>query len=250
VPFFLGTRLAFEALIRRYGIPFRSAADLGCGTGLFARYLSRCWGVPVFAVDRSAEMLKEAARVCDSNVTLLRQDIRRLSLPHRVDLITANFDTVNHLLKERDLRQAFRRIADHLNAGGHFLFDVLTHCQHLDRRRPVVRRFRSRRCRMDQWIRWQPHRRALSVLIVQRCSLCSPPDVEIHRERLYTPIEIGRALLDAGFIIRGVHDATSLAIATRYAPRLLVVARKKAPVRERSGPTRSDEYVVRHFANP
>jgi SAM-dependent methyltransferase len=229
VPFFLGTRRAFEALAQRYGILFRSAADLGCGTGLFARYLSRCWGVPVFAIDRSAEMLDTAARnCCGSNVTLLQQDMRRLSLPHRVDLITANFDTVNHLLKDKDLQQAFRRIANNLNAGGYFLFDVLTNCQHLDWRRPFVRRFRSKRCRMDQWIRWQPEQHALAVLIVQRCSLCSPPDIEIHRERLYTPIEIGRALQDAGFIIRGVHDAVTLQPADACSPRIIVVAKRTA----------------------
>jgi hypothetical protein len=35
VPIFVGTRRAFEELVRRYGIHFRSAADIGCGTGLF-----------------------------------------------------------------------------------------------------------------------------------------------------------------------------------------------------------------------
>jgi len=43
VPFFFGTRRAFEELGRRYGINFRSAADIGCGTGLFAHYLSCRW---------------------------------------------------------------------------------------------------------------------------------------------------------------------------------------------------------------
>jgi predicted TPR repeat methyltransferase len=41
VPIFVGTRRAFEELVIRYGIDFRSAADIGCGTGLFARYLNR-----------------------------------------------------------------------------------------------------------------------------------------------------------------------------------------------------------------
>jgi SAM-dependent methyltransferase len=236
VPFFLGTRLAFLALVRRYSIPFRSVADIGCGTGLFARYMSRYWGVPVFEVDRSVEMLEMAARNCrGSDVTLLRQDIQCLKLPKPVDLITPNFDTVNHLLKDKDLQQTFRRIANNLNAGGYFLFDVLTTCQHLDRRRPFVRRFRSKRCRMDQWIRWQPQRQALAVLIVQRCSLCSPPDIEVHRERLYTPIEIGQALRDAGFMIRDVHDAVTLRPASACAPRILVVARRAPSPIEQEG---------------
>src|SRR3972149_4048139 len=92
---YLGTRRAFEYLVRHYGIRFSSAADIGCGTGLFACYLSGCWGVPVFGVDRSAEMLAVAACNCPNpNVLFMRQDIRCLRLPCPVDLITANFDTM------------------------------------------------------------------------------------------------------------------------------------------------------------
>jgi predicted TPR repeat methyltransferase len=51
IPAFFLTRRAFEALVRRYGLRFCSAADLGCGTGLFACYVSQCWNVPVFAME-------------------------------------------------------------------------------------------------------------------------------------------------------------------------------------------------------
>jgi trans-aconitate methyltransferase len=102
VAFFVGARKAFEELVRRYGINFRLAADLGCGTGLFARYLNQCWGVPTFAVDRSPAMLAIAMRNCNGcEVGLLQQDIRCLQLPQPVDLVTANFDTLNDLLNGR-----------------------------------------------------------------------------------------------------------------------------------------------------
>ena len=88
-PFFLRVRDAFERLVRRYGIRFGSAADIGGGTGLFVCYLNRFWGVPVFAVDRSGDMLRLARRNCHSeSICLLQQDIRCLRLPSRVDLIT------------------------------------------------------------------------------------------------------------------------------------------------------------------
>jgi hypothetical protein len=49
-------------------------------------------------------MLAVATRNCtSSNVCLLQQDIRCLRLPYPVDLIAANFDTMNHLLTEFDL---------------------------------------------------------------------------------------------------------------------------------------------------
>ena len=45
-------RRNFEWVVRRYGIRFRSAADVACGTGAFVRYLCQ-WGVPVVGVDRA-----------------------------------------------------------------------------------------------------------------------------------------------------------------------------------------------------
>src|SRR6266850_844784 len=73
IPFFLQTRNAFERLVRRYGISFRSAADIGCGTGLFARHLKVSRPINVFAVDLSEPMLRIAARnCCGTKVVLLR----------------------------------------------------------------------------------------------------------------------------------------------------------------------------------
>ncbi len=144
IPNFIGTRAVFERLVRRYDIRFRSAADVGYGTWLFACYLSQCWGVPVFGVDRSPDMLAVATRNCaNSNVCLLLQDIRCLRLPCPVDLITANFDTMNHLLTKLDLRLAVRRIWENLRPGGHFIFDLITPCQPLSGAQTYSRRLGS-----------------------------------------------------------------------------------------------------------
>jgi SAM-dependent methyltransferase len=227
IPAFLRTRRAFEALVRRYGIRFRSAADLGCGTGLFACYLSRCWNVPVFAVDISPAMLREAARNCSNvNVCLLRQDIRSLRLPHPVDLVTANFDTLNHLVADSDLRLAFRRIHDNLRPGGHLYFDLITPCQPLGGRRTYVQRLGTASDQVLQQIRWSPRRRILSIIVVLHSprSLLSTP--EVHRERAYSPAEVGRWLMDGGFVIRGIHDAATLRLAAGCPPRIIVLAQK------------------------
>lgn len=227
IPFFQGARRAFETLIGRYGIVFNSAADLGCGTGLFARYLDRVWNVPVFAVDRSSAMLREAAANCrGGKVVLLLQDIRKFHLPSPVDLITANFDTLNHLLTVRDLVRTFRRVAANLTSNGHFLFDILTPCQPLPPGRLSVHRFGTPRCCVEQMIRWQPITNILSITVRQRCPVSTIPTVELHRERAFTADELGTALHEAGFAVRGVHDATTLAPTTRCVPRLLILARR------------------------
>jgi SAM-dependent methyltransferase len=225
---FIGTRAAFEAIVRRYGIQFRSAADVGCGTGLFACYLSQCWGVPVFGVDRSPEMLAVATRNCtSSNVCLLQQDIRCLRLPYPVDSITANFDTMNHLLTEFDLRLTFRRIWENLRLGGHFIFDLITPCQPLGGAQTYTRRLGSERRRAAQHIRWNPWQRTLSIFVVMDSPSSKVSTLEAHRERAYFPAEVGRWLMDGGFLIRAVHDAITLRMATGCPQRVIVVARKK-----------------------
>ena len=154
---FRRVRALFEHLVRELGLHFSSAADVGCGTGLFARHLRRRWRVPVFAVDRSPAMLRVAKRnCCGTGVHLLQQDLRLLRLPIPVDLITANFDTVNHLVAREDLARALRCIADNLRPGGHFIFDFLTHCQGLAGSQPLLLRHRGVDGEAQQWIRWDP----------------------------------------------------------------------------------------------
>ena len=141
-----------------------------------------------------------------------------------MDLVTANFDTVNHILDPRDLGQAFRRIAANLRRGGHFVFDVIT--RQGPRHVAYTRRLRATGRQLFQKIRWDPQRNLLSITIVHRWPGRAPPSVEYHTERAYAPAEISRLLNDAGFVIRGVHDATTLMSPTVCPPRLLVVARK------------------------
>lgn len=221
IPFLVRTRRAFEHLVRRYGVQFRSAADLGCGTGLFACYLNRRWGVPVFAVDRSLEMLRVGLENCRvPGVCFLRQDMRELCLPFPVDLITANFDALNHILSARELREVFRRIRENLNPGGHLVFDIITPCQPWQR---YVRRLPATHGELTQRVCWHRGRRLLTVLMVHRRPFSAT--VELHAERAYSPFDVGRWLRAAGFEIRGIHDAESLAMATICPSRAIVVAR-------------------------
>src|SRR5215475_4160791 len=71
-------RRNFEWVVQRYGIRFRSIADVACGTGTFVRYLCQ-WGVPVVGVDRSTSMLRIAIQKNRENgAKFLQQDLRQL----------------------------------------------------------------------------------------------------------------------------------------------------------------------------
>lgn len=226
-PTFLRTRRSFEVLTKQYGISFRSAADLGCGTGLFARYLNQCWQVPVWAVDISPDMLRVAERNCSgSGVRLLRQDMRCLRLPEPVDLVTSNFDALNHLTGKDDLRVAFRRVAENLCPGGHFFFDLITPCFPLGRKMVYVRKIKAQSRQVTQLIRWNPTLRIISITVVMRSFGSPRPKVEFHKERAYSFKEVGRWLMDAGFVIRGVHDEDTLRPAIGCPQRIIVIAQK------------------------
>jgi SAM-dependent methyltransferase len=66
-------------LLRQVPEGCRTALDVGCGTGRFARRLARR-GIQVDAVDRSAEVI-EAARAAGGGARYLQADITRMELP-------------------------------------------------------------------------------------------------------------------------------------------------------------------------
>ena len=55
---------------------------------------------------------------------VLRQDMPSFRLPECVDLITCEYDALNHLPRRADLRMTAKAVARALRPGGHFFFDV------------------------------------------------------------------------------------------------------------------------------
>jgi SAM-dependent methyltransferase len=183
--------------------------------------------VPVYAVDRSAAMLAQARRNCRAaGVCFLQQDLRCLRLPTPVDLITANFDTMNHVVRLADLREALGRVGENLRPGGHFYFDFVTPCQPLGGTRTHTRSACTPRGWWRQVTRREPCRRLLRIAVFQLRFGAPCPVVERFTERAYGPAEVGRAALEAGLVIRGVHDEATLLPALSCPPRLIVIARR------------------------
>jgi SAM-dependent methyltransferase len=196
---FLRTRARFEAIVRRHGIRFLSAVDLGCGTGLFACWLHRRFGVPVLGVDRSPRMLEMARRNCGCEVRFVQQDIRRLRLPAPVDLATANTLTLSHLMTGAELRDVFRRIRDALRPAGHLIFDVLSDRQPWDPAQALLVWLGGPARRMLQSIRWDDDRKVLAMDILH----LEAPDrtVERYLGRGYPLRCIGRWLRASGLLL-------------------------------------------------
>ena len=191
---------AFRDSVRRFGLEFCTLADVGCGTG---RFLAELCPLPVglIGVDRSRSILALARRrLAGCPVLLLRQDIRALSLPRRVDVITCRNQTINYLTVWTDLARAFRAIARGLRRGGTFLFDFIARVTDM-----------SRPARIRETIRLPRHEvsfagtidpaRDLSVVRIRIRDEAAPDRgvVEVHRQRWFPPSMIMGLLDVSGF---------------------------------------------------
>ncbi len=128
--FFLPFRAPFDATRREILDPLlpevQSACDLACGTGTTAIELAQR-GIRTCAVDVSPEMCRQArakARRSGVRVRVLQGDMRWFRLPEPVDLVTCEYDAINHVPRHEDLAKVVKAVARALKPGGHFFFDV------------------------------------------------------------------------------------------------------------------------------
>ena len=116
------------ALLARFDARPRTILDVACGEGTFAVAMAKK-GFRVTGVDRSSEMLRLArqhARQASVGVAFLRRDMRSLTFREEFDLATCWYDSLNYLLRLRDLERTFAGVSRALRTGGLFVFDMNT----------------------------------------------------------------------------------------------------------------------------
>jgi SAM-dependent methyltransferase len=219
----------FKWLVLRYRILFHTAADVGCGTGSFARYL-RQWGIPVLGIDLSPNMIAIAKyKNRDPGISYLVQDMRDLTLPYPVDLITCNFDVINYLLRISDLNKAFIAFRKNLTASGHLIFDIITDAWQEPGPFRYVRNIIAPNIISVWFIIWNPHSQTRTVFMINFIKSKDGGfrrEYEIHKERSYPIGFIYMHLNNSGYQVCGIHDAYRLRPATRSTTRAVFVVKK------------------------
>lgn len=202
----------FEQSRRRYDLRFTEAADIGCGTGTFLLHLLHFCDV-LYGVDRSAEMLARARRkLAGANVSFLQQDLRRLRLPQRVDLMTCMFDTLNYLTTDAGVQAALQRARENLRVGGSLLFDVITGAGETGRARLLRQRI-ALPGTLAIWRLQTDGSRYRSCVEMLWRSLREPGNAktwrEVHCQRWYPLPWLCTVLDRCGLQICGIHDVMS-----------------------------------------
>ncbi|MCY6370568.1 class I SAM-dependent DNA methyltransferase [Clostridium ganghwense] len=100
--------------------------DLACGTGNVTKEIGKEFK-NVWAVDLSYDMLAQAEgklREEKLKANFICQNMSKLNLMKKFDLITCVLDSTNYILDEQELEEYFKGVYKHLKDEGIFVFDI------------------------------------------------------------------------------------------------------------------------------
>lgn len=104
--------------------------ELAGGAGRLAIQLKQAGYDDISVLDLSTEMLALAAQhaqEAELDLPLIEGDMREWSdFDERFATITSFADSFNYLANEDETLMAFKQVAEHLEDGGQFLFDVIS----------------------------------------------------------------------------------------------------------------------------
>lgn len=118
----------FPSLCAALDFKPQSLLDLACGSGGFAIAMAKK-GLRVTGLDQSASLLEIARREADAaavNVAWVEGNMAGFHLDRTFDCVTCFFDSLNYLIRLKDLAGAVEHACLHLEPGGYFIFDMNT----------------------------------------------------------------------------------------------------------------------------
>lgn len=202
--------------------------DVACGTGNVSIYLSKHFK-ETFLVDFSEDMLTEASdKMLKEKVRfkILLQDMTKLNLNRKFDLITCVLDSTNYILYEEDLKNYFKGVYNHLNSDGIFIFDINSSYKIKEILGNNIYNYNTE----DIFYSWENY---LENDIVDMYLTFFVKDGELfrrfeefHRERAYEEKEIDAILEHLGFIVLEKHQGYSNNTINKQTERIVYIVKK------------------------
>jgi trans-aconitate methyltransferase len=115
--------LWLKQLIQKHYPASKSVFELACGTGGILEVLATDYQVT--GLDNSAEMLK-VARKRLPNTEFIQASMADFNIERRFSAVLCIYDSINHLLLFSEWQSMFEKVAQHLEPGGLFIFDMNT----------------------------------------------------------------------------------------------------------------------------
>jgi len=195
-----------------------SVLELGCGTGTMvstlaqrmARRNDNTQAIRIVGIDASEGMLR-VARSRDASVEWIFGDMRSPPIQGPFDLIFCCYNTLQHLLVDADLAQAFGAVRDLMQPDGTFAFDIYQpNVAYL--RIPRVNKMarsitdgngRHLEIREDHVYDADTQLATTTWRLVDRDKAGAPPLAHTsYHHRQYFPADVDRLLASAGLVIR------------------------------------------------
>lgn len=224
-----------EKTLTEYNVPKELVLDLGCGTGVLTRLLSRR-GYDMIGVDNSWEMLNIAREYQDEDnglekeILYLLQDMREFELYGTVRAVVSVCDSVNYLLEDEDVVECFSLVNNYLDPGGIFLFDFNT----VHKYRDVIGESTIAENRDECSFIWENYydeescinEYDLTLFTLDESSGKYEKSVETHYQRGYT-VELMRGFIEsAGLEFVKALDADTKKEVTAKSERIYIIARE------------------------
>ena len=210
-----------ELLFEIAAVKPKSILDCACGTGNVSFELASL-GYDVVGVDISAgmigraqeksEMLSQAKASTPLPAQFIEADLSDFYLHQKFDAATCLYDSFNYILQPEKLLAAFECIAQHINPGGVFVFDMnapwafeanLFTQRNLDPKKNLHYAWRAN---FDESTRVCD----VTMQFTRKTADGIEEFSEVHRERAYSRDEVETMLAQSGWNLIKTYDAFTM----------------------------------------
>lgn len=207
---------AGEIILKRKNNAYSKVIDLGCGSGILAALLNENH-MDVLGVDISADML-DLARKNAPDSTFVQSSIFDFEFEH-ADVISAIGEPFNYLFDHQSsydsLAAIFKRIKQHLNPDGFFLFDIL--CNGVENKNPHrVIENDDYNMKLDIEIDEASKYLTRTIKFTMKDFGEEKEDIEIHRQLLFDVHQVERLLREIGFQVETWNHYGELSLRTGH----------------------------------